>query len=329
MKNLFVGSLCLLVIVSFVAEGALTKQKTTKSGATFTLMTRDELKAIGLDVDQFLGHEEGEAWRAPDTVKQVGAKLVKEGTASTLKYTGIEISSGMIWGDMAREKDESPRLFEKVAEAIDFCKKIGAKLPTTEDFIVLRNHLGARWDNSWGKLYSNSAGYSPQVLPSLYKEKDLGEGWVYKEPFCFLSDSGMVFSTGNGVLASRYCDDNPFRKQRGYEVRCVVEGKFKESHGNPKTQVYAQEDAFEVGPEGGNYRERFYGYVDANHAPEVYPKQYVKKSLGEGSSNPHDSDHWVAPNRGDASRVGDKTPYIYQPRNSYEYNSVRPRTYKN
>ncbi len=70
--------------------------------------------------------------------------------------------SGMIWGDILKNTDQSIRYLNH-EEATVACKKIGAILPTESDFTRLRIYMGAQSD-----LYE---GYTPQVLPNLYRKQ--------------------------------------------------------------------------------------------------------------------------------------------------------------
>jgi len=72
-------------------------------------------------------------------------------------------ASGMIWGDIVKKDDGSPR-FMNHKDATDYCKSIGAELPSREDFIRLREYMGAK--------SGSDEGYTAQVLPNLtYTEK--------------------------------------------------------------------------------------------------------------------------------------------------------------
>jgi hypothetical protein len=68
----------------------------------------------------------------------------------------------MIWGDIVKFEDGYPRYMSH-GEAAKYCKSIGGRLPSREDFIRLREYMGAQSENV--------DGYSPQVLPNLIDEK--------------------------------------------------------------------------------------------------------------------------------------------------------------
>ncbi|MBY0369295.1 hypothetical protein K2X33_01330 [bacterium] len=128
-------------------ESATTKlTKKTTSGAAFKKVSEEQLKEAGIkDPKKF-----GESWEDP---------------------------SGMIWGDMAKSEDGSP-LYMDHKDAEDFCKNLGAELPSgyiedvnggngfpdsDSDFVRLRKYMGAKSVN--GKAAPE--GYVPQILPNL------------------------------------------------------------------------------------------------------------------------------------------------------------------
>jgi len=118
---------------------------------TWTRVTEVELEKLGIkDPKAF-----GEAWRDP---------------------------SGMIWGDIVKKEDGSPR-FMNQKDADAYCKSIGAQLPSgyspdadgkygfpkqASDFERLRRYLGR---NSPYK-YGVPDRYNPQVIPSLSHTTD-------------------------------------------------------------------------------------------------------------------------------------------------------------
>jgi len=69
--------------------------------------------------------------------------------------------SGMIWGDVVRNSDLSFRYLDH-EQATDYCRKIGAILPSENDFTRLREYMGAN-----SGIYE---GYTPQVLPNLFRK---------------------------------------------------------------------------------------------------------------------------------------------------------------
>lgn len=68
--------------------------------------------------------------------------------------------SGMIWGDILKNADHSIRYLNQDT-ATDYCKSIGAILPSEGDFNRLREYMGAK-----SGIYE---GYTPQVLPNLVR----------------------------------------------------------------------------------------------------------------------------------------------------------------
>ena len=316
---------------------------TTHTGVTFKKVSEDELKLLGVQPEMFLGGPDGEAWQEPDRTKKVGADLVLRDGASTLEYSGLETYSGRVWGDSIVERDGSPRLFSDLRDAREYCLKSGAVLPSGNDFMDLRAHLGAKWDNTDGKLYTNTKGYRHQVLPHLvYTKVEDGITFILG-PHCYLADDGFVFDGSNGELHRGYCPSKMRDHGGGYEVRCMLPGKLKGAMNTAFGDSYlptAGIDSIPAAHPPSNHKEKYLGYRDANRyqpadptqAPSsTYPTRYAKKALGDSTSNPtaRDSDHWVVPYRGDASHPGARDPYIYQPRSYYEPGSMRERRYKN
>jgi len=110
----------LSIMAEFVRVGTTAPSAETKTTKTGQVFTRDT------------SHPKlGEAWSDP---------------------------SGMIWGDIVKNKDGSEHLMNQ-RDATDYCKSIGADLPSKEDFIRLREYMGAK--------SPGFDGYTPQVLPNL------------------------------------------------------------------------------------------------------------------------------------------------------------------
>lgn len=66
--------------------------------------------------------------------------------------------NNLIWGDIVKRSDG--RVYEvKHSTATDYCTSMGLRLPTREEFIQLREYMGARFE------YFGD--YRPQVLPNL------------------------------------------------------------------------------------------------------------------------------------------------------------------
>ena len=70
--------------------------------------------------------------------------------------------SGMIWGDIAKNADGSIRHMDQY-QATEYCQSLGAQLPSREDFVRLREYMGAR--------SGTYEGYSPQVIPNLTRNE--------------------------------------------------------------------------------------------------------------------------------------------------------------
>ncbi|MCC7442440.1 MAG: hypothetical protein IT285_12460 [Bdellovibrionales bacterium] len=66
--------------------------------------------------------------------------------------------SGMIWGDIAKNANGSIRYMDQY-QATEYCQNRGGQLPSREDFVRLREYMGAR--------SGTYEGYTPQVLPNL------------------------------------------------------------------------------------------------------------------------------------------------------------------
>lgn len=172
--------------------------RTTERGFIFSKVSRAELRSMGVDAEKF-----GEAWRDP---------------------------SGMIWGDIIKNKDDSPRSTSQM-NADKYCKEIGAQLPsgypitlngecgfphTDSDFERFRKYMGAKWVEGEGI----PDGYKPQVLPNLphtVKGKILGHYfWSSSTHDCGrVSGDAYIFNGSKGNL---------FRYWRNYSsvARCVV-----------------------------------------------------------------------------------------------------------
>ncbi len=147
--------------------------RTTTTGAVFT---RDTSNA-----------SLGEAWRDPD---------------------------GLIWGDIVKE-DESVRymvhssqhmkefgrpLPEGTLGAKEYCKSIGARLPSKEEFIRLREYMGAQ--------SGTHEGYSAQVLPNLsgyWFWSSSVDQFTLGEAYRFEGRSGEIYGTNRGHGGAVLC----------------------------------------------------------------------------------------------------------------------------
>ena len=112
--------------------------------------------------------------------------------------------SGMIWGDIAKNADGSIRHMDQY-QATEYCQSLGAQLPSREDFVRLREYMGAR--------SGTYEGYSPQVIPNLTRNEG---GRTYSNYFWSssvppdVSDYGYHFHGRDGDIgyAARYYDDD-------------------------------------------------------------------------------------------------------------------------
>lgn len=120
----------------------------------------------------------GEAWRAPN---------------------------GLIWGDIVKKTDGTIHHMDH-DEATNYCGSIAAYLPSDEEFIQLREYMGAR---------SGSAeGYSAQALPNLSGH------WFWSSSVGLTrthDDFASFFVGDNGMLGKLVSDAIFFR----IAVRCV------------------------------------------------------------------------------------------------------------
>lgn len=105
--------------------------------------------------------------------------------------------SGMIWGDIVKDRDGNVLPMNQY-EAEEYCEKIGAELPTRDDFVRLRKSMGATSNDS----AMESDGYSPQVLPHLGLDWWYWSSSIYDPfdpPFAaygFFSFSGVISYAG-------------------------------------------------------------------------------------------------------------------------------------
>ena len=101
---------------------------------------------------------------------------------------------GMIWGDIARNANGSTRHMDQY-QATEYCQSLGAQLPSREDFVRLREYMGAR--------SGTYEGYSPQVIPNLTRNEG---GGTYSNYFWSssvppdVSDYGYHFHGRDGAF---------------------------------------------------------------------------------------------------------------------------------
>jgi hypothetical protein len=122
------------------------------------------------DVSPLLWRPEGQRFSSQDSSGRLRETGVRETTASGARFVQVTLDgvpefenawrdpSGMIWGDVVKNEDGAARRFI-LRDAKRYCRRIGAQLPTYEDFVRLGEYLGARG--------ADAAGYTPQILPNL------------------------------------------------------------------------------------------------------------------------------------------------------------------
>lgn len=172
--------LAIFMMVDFILTGnafANDEKRTTDTGAVFT---RDRSHAAL-----------GEAWRDPD---------------------------GLVWGDIVKNENGSARYMVQSSEymkeigkslpnrtlgAKEYCERIGARLPSREEFTRLREYMGAQ--------SGTDRGYSPQVLPNL------SDRWFWSSSvYPNVSDVAYFFYGRYGYIYNYY-------RKYNYAVRCVVD----------------------------------------------------------------------------------------------------------
>jgi len=125
--------------------------------------------------------------------------------------------SGMIWGDIAKKEDGSPH-FMTHKNATAYCaglkdaqgKSIGAVLPIWEDFIRLREYMGAK--------SGSDEGYAPQVLPNLtYTENGQTRSRYFWSSSVDPDYSNFAYDFDGRLGGSYYRNVDDYRS-----VRCVV-----------------------------------------------------------------------------------------------------------
>ncbi|MBI1860437.1 MAG: DUF1566 domain-containing protein [Deltaproteobacteria bacterium] len=145
--------------------------------AAFTRVSDETLSKLKVDAKKF-----GEAWLDP---------------------------SGMTWGDIVNKEDGSPE-YMKHKDADQYCKSIGAELPSREDFVRLREYMGAK-----SGTYD---GYAPQVLPNLTDSKGTSNFfWSSSIHPDYPDDVASTFNGHSGRIGYGGRDH-----ANVHSVRCVV-----------------------------------------------------------------------------------------------------------
>ncbi len=150
-------TLVLLQVIPAFANTA-EKARTTKSGAVFTRVSPEELKALGVtDPDAFAAANE--AWSEPDVVLPDGSK-------------------GKVWGNSAMKKGGVLPRFMNWEKANDHCEALGAKLPS--GWPKMYNHYFGQ-ESDFARLAKYmlaksgmSLRFFAQILPNLTYEKRPG-----------------------------------------------------------------------------------------------------------------------------------------------------------
>ncbi|MCX6123615.1 MAG: hypothetical protein NTV34_02525 [Proteobacteria bacterium] len=121
---------------------------------------------------------------------------------------------GMIWGDIVLKADGSHARFN-LKDATEYCKNIGAQIPTVDDFGRLSDYLGRLVPGA-------TAGYKPQILPNLTQTFE-GESGPFTMGIRYLT------STLTGVYWSYQFDGldgydyiNSYYPERTSKLRCAV-----------------------------------------------------------------------------------------------------------
>ena len=95
-------------------------------------------------------------------------------------------------------------------DAVDYCKNIGAELPSREDFVRLREYMGAK--------AGTNDGYAPQVLPNLTDAKgNSNYFWSSSSVHPDYSIFAYDFNGRSGYIDNFYRDN-----ANDNSVRCVV-----------------------------------------------------------------------------------------------------------
>lgn len=146
------------------------------------------------------------------------AKFVLDKSIPSLGHAMKDVS-GVIWGNVfvhPKGSFEGQPWITTYDEAVDACKKIGARLPTYADVLRLRDYSGPS--------------YNKQVLPRLFHEPDqtstgnvmwgFNEFWIYDDGFFDngLGEQGPLVFNGKYGTVSVLTESNPLAS-----VRCVVD----------------------------------------------------------------------------------------------------------
>lgn len=131
--------------------------------------------------------------------------------------------SGTVWGNMVTKDDGSPR-FMTHGDAADYCKSIGAQLPSRADYTRLGQYMGFRWVPVQGVLGGPAqlyTGFEPQVLPNLnYMENGrVRTRYYWSSTLLPQDESNVYYFSGNDGGTESYSS----RGSAYYStVRCVV-----------------------------------------------------------------------------------------------------------
>lgn len=170
----------------------------TKTGAQFTRVAEEALKKLKVDTQKF-----GKARRDP---------------------------SGMVWGDIARDENGKVKFMPQrdvkradgtvIEGAESYCKRIGASLPSREDFIRLREYMGAKAGSYEGYSPYVKGSVEEEVLPNLTdgngSSRYFWSSWVHPD---YSSLAYYFYGRYGGI----YYDGRDYANL--YSVRCVVAGR--------------------------------------------------------------------------------------------------------
>ena len=205
-----------LLALSLLAEAAL---MTTSAHAQDCSFAQARISQLEAQIQELLG----ELGRVPPAPSEVAPSpriafrangqanfFVRDTSIAALNEAWRD-PSGMIWGDIVRNEDRSIHFMDQY-QASTYCESIGATLPSREDFVRLREYMGAR--------SGTYEGYTPQVLPN-FTRNDGGE--TYGNSF-WSSSVHPDDSNGAYAFGGRYGAIGLYYRYYDYDgaVRCVA-----------------------------------------------------------------------------------------------------------
>lgn len=144
-----------------------------------------------------------------------GHVFTRENSYPGLGNNAWKDPSGMVWGEIARDAQGKPLLMTYV-EALKYCAERGAILPTANDFVRLREYMGAK--------LAKTDGYQPQIFGGDFGSIAPGTNrylWSStqtprKNPK-YEGEQAFVFDSYNGALGANGVS------AKSYGTRCVVD----------------------------------------------------------------------------------------------------------